>query len=898
MNSLIQQCFEIILLTYCFSCLMLGVVIYVLPKDNQQSSLLRNLPLIALFGFLHSGHIAIDWWLYRYATDSSILQWLNLGLTLTSYLSLIVFGRRVFHDRNDVVLSSIPLVYGFVGSAILLLVMFDNTVITGLAVASRLLIGLPGALITGLAMLSYASREHYSELKVYLKMAGGCFLVYGFTVVILPNSDSKFKPIFFSRSEFLDIFSVPVQLVQTFSILIIAILLTYAVRRLNLHSRQTELKAIAEMSDFNNLLEHSVRQKTEKLELITQQLQQYIVEREKIESALREREFLFHAQFESGNIGIAITSPEKGWLRVNPKLCQMLGYSEAELTGLTWSEMTYPPDLELDLLLFQRILNGEIDNYQLDKRFIRKDGDIIYTHLTVACYREAGKVEFVIAGLLDITERKKTEAEKEQFFKFFNFARDLQCIAGSDGFFKQVNPAFSEVLGYSKDELLKTPFLELIAPEDRPATLKEVSKQSNDNQMTIDFENRYIRKDGSICWLSWKSFFNPADQLIYAVARDVTESKKNEEKLQLAEMVFQNTMEGILVTDENNKIIATNPAFTEITGYSEAEVLGENPGVFKSGQHDRLFYQAMWESINAVGNWQGEMWDRRKNGELHAKFLSIKTIRNKEGRVHRYLGLFSDVTTRKRYEEEIQRLSDSELNKAKLEAEKANRAKSDFLSSMSHELRTPMNAVLGFAQLLETEDLTEDQLDSVNEIITAGHHLMDLINEVLDLAKIESDKLEIRLEKIELTALLETCLSLIQPLAARYQVKVINKIGEDSNFCLMADRLRLKQVLLNLLSNAIKYNRTGGSVMLSCELMSPQTLRFSVTDTGYGLSGEQIAKLFQPFERLNAKNSNIEGTGIGLLISKKLLEAMNGKMGIESTEGVGSCFWVEIPLVL
>ncbi len=621
-----------------------------------------------------------------------------------------------------------------------------------------------------------------------------------------------------------------------------------------------------------------------------------ITERKQFEAALREREFLFHTQFESGNIGIAITSPEKGWLRVNLKLCQMLGYSEAELTQLTWSEMTYLPDLEPDLLLFQRLLNGEIDNYELDKRFIRKDGDIIFTHLTVACYRAAGKVEFVIAGLLDITERKKIEAEKEQFFKFFNFARDLQCIAGSDGFFKQVNPAFSEVLGYSKDELLKTPFLELIAPEDRPATLKEVSRQSNNNQMSIDFENRYIRKDGSICWLSWKSFFNLDDQLIYAVARDVTQAKKIDEKLQLADMVYQNSIEGILITDENNQIIATNPAFSEITGYTKEDVIGKNPRIFKSGLHNAEFYQAMWQDITTQGHWQGEMWDKRKNGEIHAKFLSIKTILNKEGKIHRYLGLFSDVTARKHYEDEIRRLSDSELNKAKLEAERANRAKSDFLSSMSHELRTPMNAVLGFAQLLESEDLTEDQLDSVKEILTAGHHLMDLINEVLDLARIEAEKLEITLEKIALAELLKTCLSLVQPLLAKHEVKMINRCN-DCHVCVLADRLRFKQVLLNLITNAIKYNRLGGSVTLFCDQINPQTLRFSVADTGYGLSEAQISRLFLPFERLSAKNSNIEGTGIGLLITKKLVEAMNGRIGLTSTVGEGSCFWIEMPLV-
>jgi PAS domain S-box-containing protein len=230
-------------------------------------------------------------------------------------------------------------------------------------------------------------------------------------------------------------------------------------------------------------------------------------------------------------------------------------------------------------------------------------------------------------------------------------------------------------------------------------------------------------------------------------------------------------------------------------------------------------------------------------------------------------------------------------------AEKANRAKSDFLSSMSHELRTPMNAVLGFAQLLESEDLTADQHDSVKEILTAGYHLLELINQVIDLSKIESEKIEIGREKIDLADLVQHCMMLIEPLTVKNAITIVNNISTTTHFTVLADSLRLKQVLLNLTSNAIKYNQVGGSVTLSAELGKPQTVRIKVIDTGKGLSKLQLAKLFQPFERLGAKNSNIEGTGIGLCISKKLIEAMGGAIGVESAEGQGCCFWIEVPLV-
>ena len=387
--------------------------------------------------------------------------------------------------------------------------------------------------------------------------------------------------------------------------------------------------------------------------------------------------------------------------------------------------------------------------------------------------------------------------------------------------------------------------------------------------------------------------FNPDIVLLRVQSQILLKQSMN--KLRLAATVFDNTMEGIMITDAEGNITCINPAFSHITGYTLSEVRGKNPRLFKSDRQSPEFYQVMWRDILTHGFWQGEIWDKRKDGNIHAKFLNINTLIGKDGSISGYIAFFSDITARKQYEEEIQRLSHSELNKAKQEAEKASRVKSEFIASMSHELRTPMNAVLGFAQLLEMEDLTEDQRDSVKEILTAGHHLLDLINEVLDLAKIEAQKLNIKLEKIELSTALKNCITLIQPLTSKHNIQIIT----DTRQCypiVMADSLLLKQVLLNLISNAIKYNQADGSVTISCEEKEARILRVNITDTGKGLSAAQLAKLFQPFERLSAKNSDIEGTGIGLVISKKLIEAMKGRIGADSTPDVGSCFWIEIPL--
>ena len=238
-----------------------------------------------------------------------------------------------------------------------------------------------------------------------------------------------------------------------------------------------------------------------------------------------------------------------------------------------------------------------------------------------------------------------------------------------------------------------------------------------------------------------------------------------------------------------------------------------------------------------------------------------------------------------------------QLRDAKNVAEEANAAKSDFLSSMSHELRTPLNAILGFGQMLDdpANPLNKDQRLAMGHILDGGDHLLNLINEVLELAKIESGQLSMSIEPVAINTIVAPCILAAESLGTRFGVSIENRISGTDTTAVMADVTRCKQVLLNLISNAVKYNKPGGSVILDCAMTENNTLRFIVTDTGQGIAEKDFEKLFSPFERLSNVSGEIEGAGIGLTITKELVEFMSGEIGVTSTVGEGSTFWVDLP---
>ncbi|MDP1707903.1 MAG: ATP-binding protein [Gammaproteobacteria bacterium] len=361
----------------------------------------------------------------------------------------------------------------------------------------------------------------------------------------------------------------------------------------------------------------------------------------------------------------------------------------------------------------------------------------------------------------------------------------------------------------------------------------------------------------------------------------------------------------IIATDEKGIIQLFNIGAERMLGYMAAEVVNKiNPSDIHDPHEVKARAQALSHELATTitpgfealafkaSRGIEDSYDLTyicKDGSRFPAIVSITALRDDYNEIIGYLLIGADNSVRKQVE--------AELKNAMAVAEKANLAKSDFLSSMSHELRSPLNAILGFAQLMESGSPppTPTQKASIDQILKAGWYLLELINEILDLALIESGKLSLSLEPMSLADVMLECQAMIEPQAKKSGIRMSFPKLEIAYF-VKADRTRVKQVLINLISNAIKYNRAGGAVEVTCSASSSERIRISVQDTGEGLSPEKRAQLFQPFNRLGQEASAEEGTGIGLVVSKRLVELMGGEIGAESTVGVGSVFWIELNL--
>lgn len=468
-----------------------------------------------------------------------------------------------------------------------------------------------------------------------------------------------------------------------------------------------------------------------------------------------------------------------------------------------------------------------------------------------------------------------------------------------NGKFMLVNQTHTEIFGLSSRDIMGKTCFDFL-PQKTAESITAQDREVLETKSIVVEERENPTQQGNRFYIVAK--FPILDRYgsvkgVGTIGTDITERKQAEIKVAESEQrfsqVLDNAVSGVITIDDHGIVQSFNRAAEEIFGYAAKDVIGKNikmlmPGSFAT-HHDAYianYVRSGEAKIIGIGR---EVEGLRKDGSNFPMDLGISEL-TASGQ-HLFTGTVTDISERKKWE--------VDLLAAKEEAEKSNQAKSEFLSSMSHELRTPLNAILGFTQLLNTDHdnpLTEGQVDATEQVLKSGDHLLSLIDEVLDLAQIESGNVALNAEPQDPTPVIDSCATIAGNLAEQKGLEFYDRTQVWNLPEISIDETRFRQVLLNLLSNAVKYNRDGGTVTLSVEETPEGALRLSVVDTGIGIAEEKQAQIFTPFSRLGLENSDITGTGIGLTITKELTEAMGGRIGFESTHNQGSTFWLEFPI--
>jgi len=632
----------------------------------------------------------------------------------------------------------------------------------------------------------------------------------------------------------------------------------------------------------------------------------------------------------------SIATDDRGVIQIfNIGAERMLGYAAADvLNAITPADISDPNEIVLrahalstefataiapgfEALVF-KASRGIEDIYELT--YVCKDGSRLPAVVSVTALRDVGNaiIGYLLIGT-DNTARKRAEealiragALQNAIFNSANFS---SIATDARGVIQIFNVGAERMLGYAaadvvnkitpadisdpkeviaRAEALSTELGTIIAPGFEALVFK-ASRGIEDI-----YELTYIRKDGSrFPAVVSVTALRDAENAIIGYLLIATDNTARSQASQYARSLLEASLDPFVTISPDGKITDINEGSIKVIGRSRTELIGTDfSDYFTEPAKARETYQEVF-ALGSVIDYP--LTIRHREGRLTDVLYNASLYKDSSGTV---LGVFAaarDITARKLVEAEQKRLDQAlretnlELQAAKVEAERANLAKSDFLSSMSHELRSPLNAILGFAQLMDSDvpGPTHKQKASIDQILQAGWYLLELINEILDLALIESGRLSLSLEPMCLKAVLTDCQSMIEPQARKSGIQVSFSHPERPLF-VQAERTRVKQIIVNLLSNAIKYNRVGGKVEVSYRARPGGRVRVSFQDTGEGLSPDKLAQLFQPFNRLGQEAGAEEGTGIGLVVSKQLVELMGGWIGVESTVGVGSVFSIEL----
>lgn len=609
---------------------------------------------------------------------------------------------------------------------------------------------------------------------------------------------------------------------------------------------------------------------------------------------LQENQSLFRRIVDTAQEGIWMLDINTKTSYVNRRMADMLGYTSDEMLGCSFLEFMDADARTVAEEQFERRRQGLKEQH--DFRFRRKDGTSLWALIaTNPVFAEDGNFVGVLGMLTDITERKRVEEEHD---RFFTLSVDMMCVAGFDGYFKRLNPAFERTLGYTTAELFERPFLEFVHPDDHAATLTEVQKLTVGESVTY-LENRYRCRDGSYRWLSWTATPVVAEGVLYAIARDITRLKQTEGKLIASEtlyrQLFETAQDGILILDfDTGRIKDANPFLVKLLGYSYNELLEKK--IWEIGLlRDIAASQSAFQILQSQGyiRYEDLPLETKDKRQIEVEFISNMY---RVGHQEVIQCNIRDITARKQIEAELKAFS------AKLE--QSNRELQDFASVASHDLQEPLRKIQAFGDRLKikcNDALTDEGKDYLERMQNAAKRMQVLINDLLAFSRITTKAqpfVPVNLNKVVQEVLSDLEVH-IQRVNGQVDVQDLPTID--------ADPLQMRQLLQNLLSNAMKFCRGDEvpNIKIQAEILEiePSSARrasalqcqLTVTDNGIGFDEKYLDRIFTVFQRLHSRNE-YEGTGIGLAICRKITERHGGNITAKSILGQGTTFIVTLPL--
>jgi len=610
----------------------------------------------------------------------------------------------------------------------------------------------------------------------------------------------------------------------------------------------------------------------------------------KIEKALIKTESYFKTLFNKAPLGIVVVNSLTGQLlSANPMFAKIVGKSLEETLTIDWMRITHPDDVRKNLDNMVLMNTGQIPGFTMEKRYLKPDGTITWINLTVTPIEVSDKSSpRHIAIIEDITQRKLQEQlilnESEKNKVLLNAASDGIHILDEQGYVVDFSASFADILGYSVEETARLNVVDWdtqIPAEQLPVMIKQLLKHP------AVFETRHRRKDGSVIdvEINAKGIELSDKCYLYASSRDITERKILFKQIALYEAIVRSSEDAIISKSLDGIITSWNKGAEVIFGYTAEEMIGSC--MLRLFPQDKLCEYCFDKVLYYKQLFTHQATHRlRKDGVIIEVSISVSPIYDEADQVMGISKIVRDITHQKQLERE--------LIKAKLTAEAASKSKGEFLANMSHEIRTPMNAILGLTRLASETELTPKQQNYLSKIQGASQSLLNILNDILDISKIESGRLDIECIEFEIVSVLQSVIDLFIVSAENKGLEIFLDIAPEVPLTALGDPLRIRQVLCNLLSNAIKFTTTG-YIQIHIDRVENHAdsslLRFSVQDTGMGIDAAGIERLFQPFSQAdNSITRKFGGTGLGLVISKQLVQLMDGDFEMTSEPGQGTTF--------